>query len=89
MYSQNFKVKFSISNYLTSIKVRLSKSVVKKVKDTVSSSCFLVPKNIREFSHDEVKFKWYLSIYPVLQKVLEGKFQPDEVNHTQENAKKK
>ena len=30
----------------------------------------------------------YLSINPTVQKTLEGKFQPKEVNHTQENKQK-
>ena len=33
--------------------------------------------------HDKTKFNLYLSTNPALQKVLEGKFQPNEVSYTQ------
>ena len=33
----------------------------------------------------EKKFKQYLSSNPSIQKILEEKLQPKEVNHTQEN----
>jgi hypothetical protein len=37
------------------------------------------------FPH-ETKFKQYLLTIPALQKILEGKLQPKEVNYTQENT---
>jgi hypothetical protein len=35
---------------------------------------------------DITKFKQYLSANPSLQKILEGKSQPKEINYTQENT---
>jgi hypothetical protein len=35
-----------------------------------------------KISHDKIKFKQYQCINLVLQKALEGKHQPKEVNHT-------
>jgi hypothetical protein len=41
----------------------------------------------RKAFQDKTKFKQYLSTNPTLQKVLEGKLQPKEVNYTQENTR--
>lgn len=39
--------------------------------------------------HDKTKFKQYLSANAALQKVLEGDFQREKVNPTQEDTKNK
>jgi hypothetical protein len=39
--------------------------------------------------HDKNKFKNSLHTNPVLQKAVEGKLEPKEINQTQENTKNK
>jgi hypothetical protein len=39
--------------------------------------------------HYKTKFKRYLSTNPILQRILEGKFQPNETNYIQENTRNK
>ena len=43
----------------------------------------------RKTIYNKTKFKKYLSTCLALQKQLEGKLQPDEPNHSQENTRNK
>lgn len=45
--------------------------------------------NKKQAFNDKTKFMLYLSIKPDLQKALEGKLQPEQITHTEENTRSK